>query len=132
MLLLFSAHQHRKGGSDTDTTTLTDHVKPVFEGAFERSMVNIMTNPMYNIFGESNEAKLAKLCQKDTQLKDTIQTFTQDIFKNNSAASSSDREEIFKRFHNLRTNEDVLMKFFGVIDIIVSKKYSREDIINFN
>jgi len=49
---------------------------------------------MHNIFGESNKAKIAKVCKSNSELANNINTLITDIFKYTSGYTCNEREQI--------------------------------------
>jgi hypothetical protein len=87
----------------------TDHqsiLPTIFKSAYESSLANIATDPIYNLFGK-NEVSL--LCNVVLRLPDILQFFLQNFLQIFSAdtnlCSAADRELLFTRFHQTRLSK---------------------------
>lgn len=103
----------------------------MYTSAYNNSLNNIIEKPMYNIFGISQEAKVSQHCKNNEKLKEEIQKHIFDIFKDNSGASSNDREKILSKLHQIRTNEKNVDRLTTEARTSVPEEFTNFDINNF-
>jgi len=107
---------------------VADHLDKIFQGAYDRTLQTIQDDPMHNIFGESDEAKIAKLCKTNSKLANSIKLLVTDIFRDTSGATCNEREQIFHRLHNARTDSQQIANITRTIDC---KQFSSKQINTF-
>lgn len=98
----------------------------------QKSINNIITNPIYNIFGESTESKIAQCSRNNKEFCDEFEALIMDVFKDNSAGSSNEREKIFNKIHIMRTDQKVVKKLTCTLkNSVGSTTFSDREINNF-
>ncbi|KAH3737741.1 hypothetical protein DPMN_044335 [Dreissena polymorpha] len=111
-------------------TSINEDVKKVFKQAYTNSLRTIICSPIYNIFGESDQSKVAKCCVDNKNVRKKFEDLMLEVFNGSSGASTLEREIIFGKLHAKRLSSAVIEDLTRTINNETTK-HSEEAMNNF-
>ncbi|XP_052278876.1 uncharacterized protein LOC127877232 [Dreissena polymorpha] len=124
-----AAYMYQKKTTNAPTS-INEDVKKVFQQAYTNSLRTIISSPIYNIFGESDQCKVAKCCVDNEIVRKKFEDLMLEVFNGSSGASTSERETIFRKLHEKRLSSAVIEDLIRTINNETTK-HSEEAVNNF-